>query len=87
MRTSVATIAVLLALPAQAQQAPLPKEAQAAIDEAKKDCGERVRLMSPSTLMRSSSVLRFDSDCSSRLARPDCDDSPPARRWSAARTR
>lgn len=44
MRTIVAAIAVLLALPAQAQQAPLPKEAQAAIDEAKKDCGERVRL-------------------------------------------
>src|SRR5690606_6886446 len=44
MRTFVVTILVLLTLPAQAQQAPLPKEVQAAIEEAKKDCGERVRL-------------------------------------------
>jgi hypothetical protein len=44
MRSIIAAVAVLIALPAQAQQAPLPKGAQAAIDEAKKDCGERVRL-------------------------------------------
>lgn len=44
MRTFLTAIAVLIALPAQAQQAPLPKEVQAAIDEAKKDCGEAVRL-------------------------------------------
>lgn len=44
MRTMIAAVLVLFAFPAQAQQAPLPKEVQAAIDEAKKDCGERVRL-------------------------------------------
>ena len=44
MRALLAFIALLLAPPAQAQQAPLPKEVQAAIDEAKKDCGERVQL-------------------------------------------
>jgi hypothetical protein len=44
MKGFVAAIAVLFALPAQAQQAPLPKEVQAAIGEAKKDCGARVRL-------------------------------------------
>jgi hypothetical protein len=40
----IAAIVLLLALPAHAQQAPLPKEVEAAIDEAKKDCGATVRL-------------------------------------------
>lgn len=44
MKARIAALAVLLALPAQAQQTPMPKEIQAAIDEARKDCGERVRL-------------------------------------------
>ncbi|MFZ5689969.1 MAG: hypothetical protein ACOY5F_01805 [Pseudomonadota bacterium] len=44
MRIYLAAIGLLLASLAQAQQAPLPKEVQAAIDQAKADCGERVRL-------------------------------------------
>jgi hypothetical protein len=44
MRILLAALALLFALPVQAQQTPLPKEVQDAIVEAKKDCGERVRL-------------------------------------------
>jgi hypothetical protein len=39
-----AVLVVLSGLAAQAQQAPLPKEVQAAIDDSRKDCGEPVRL-------------------------------------------
>jgi hypothetical protein len=44
MRAICTIFAALFVLPAQAQQAPLPKEVQAAIDDSKKDCGERVML-------------------------------------------
>jgi hypothetical protein len=44
MRKIAAVVTMLMTVPAQAQQSTLPKEVQAAIDEAKKDCGERVRL-------------------------------------------
>lgn len=39
-----AVLIILSALSAQAQEARLPKEVQAAIDESRKDCGEPVRL-------------------------------------------
>jgi hypothetical protein len=44
MKRMVTAIAMLMTVPAQAQQSALPKEVQAAIDAAKKDCGQRVRL-------------------------------------------
>ena len=44
MRGAIAATVMLLALPAYAQQAALPNEVNAAIEEAKKDCNETVRL-------------------------------------------
>lgn len=45
MRSGIAAMLVLAcAFAAQAQQAPLPKDVQAAIEESRKDCGAPVRL-------------------------------------------